>query len=926
MSKIFISHSSHDNAKALALAQWLEQQGWADYFLDIDPKPIRGLLPGDRWQAALKAAQDRCEAVVFLISPAWRDSKWCLAEFLQAKQIGKPVFGVMIEPTPLDSLPKEMTAEWQLCDLVMGAEQQRFHVSQDQIVPPTDVSFAGMGLAKLKQGLQKAGLDPSAFPWPPPNKPDRLPYRGLKALEAEDAAVFFGREASLIRALDTLRRMEESGEPCFVILGASGAGKSSFLRAGLWPRLMRDDRHFVPLPVVRPERAAISGQSGLLESLEKTFRDYKAPKTRAALRETLAKPDGLVELLVEVQTLAQKRLGSEAAPPTIVIGIDQAEELFGKEGHDEAGQLLDFLSRLIQPNTGGGSGASLSAPRVVILAAIRSDSYEQLQTAPALAGIRQTPFSLPPLAPAEYKMVIEGPAAWATAAGHKLTIEPALTEQLLKDAEGADALPLLACILERLLIDYGADGNLLLKEYEALGGLQGSIEAAVHETWKDPGREPAIPADEATRRVFLDKVFPALVMLDHEADKPKRRVATWMHLPPETHSLLERLVAARLLLKDRRKLADGQEAVVVEVTHEALIRHWPHLKSWVDTNREFLAWQQRLNTTMKRWERSQKPVGLLLRGLPLQEALGWLNKNPDRFSDDERRFVLASQERRTKERVAAAIGAAFLLWLIGGTTWLWQKGYNLDQASLKIESLVVSIHVPPQMVPISDGTFQMGDVEKLGDSWRNPVHSVTVRPFAMGKYEVTFEEYDRFAIATGRRLPEDQSWGRGKRPVINVSWDDAKAYAAWLSVQTQIAYRLPSESEWEYAARSGAKQEVWAGTSEESQLGEYAVFLDNSGNRTAEVGTKQANGFGLHDLSGNVWEWVEDCAHSTYDKAPLDGSAWLEANGGDCGRRVLRGGSWLNIPENLRVSYRLWNVTFNRSTNLGFRLVQDPNP
>jgi formylglycine-generating enzyme required for sulfatase activity len=616
-------------------------------------------------------------------------------------------------------------------------------------------------------------------------------------------------------------------------------------------------------------------------------------------------------------------LGSEAAPPTIVIGIDQAEELFGKEGHDEAEQLLDFLSRLIRQAVGGGSSGLIPVPRVVILAAIRSDSYEQLQTAPALAGIRQTPFSLPPLAPAEYKMVIEGPAARATAAGHKLTIEPALTEQLLKDAEGADALPLLAFILERLLIDYGADGDLRLKEYEALGGLQGSIEAAVNETWKDPGGEPAIPADEATRRLFLDKVFPALVMLDHEADKPKRRVATWMHLPPETHSLLERLVAARLLLKDRRKLADGQEAVVVEVTHEALIRHWPHLKSWVDTNREFLAWQQRLNTTMKRWERSQKPVGLLLRGLPLQEALGWLKKNSDRFSDDERRFVLASEERRTKERVAAAIGAAFLLWLIGGTTWLWQKGYDLDQAALKIESLVVSIHVSPQMVPISDGTFQMGDVEKLGESWRNPVHPVTIKPFAMGMYEVTFEEYDAFAITTGRRLPEDQGWGRGRRPAINVSWDDAKAYAQWLSQQTGTRYRLPSEAEWEYAARGGAKQEVWAGTSDQSRLGDYAVFMENSGNRTAEVGTKQANGFGLHDLSGNVWEWVEDCAHSTYDKAPQEGSAWLEANGGDCGQRVIRGGSWDGKPGTLRLSDRYRSDTDIRYIDLGFRLVQD---
>ncbi len=157
------------------------------------------------------------------------------------------------------------------------------------------------------------------------------------------------------------------------------------------------------MPVVRPERAAISGQSGLLESLEKTFREYKVPKTRAELRTMLEKPDGLIELIVEVQTLAQKRLGSGAPPPTIVIGIDQAEELFSKEGTEEAGHLLEFIGRLIGQAGHQPPGGGRPALRVMVLAAIRSDSYEQLQTAPTLTGIRQTPFNLPPLAPAEYK-------------------------------------------------------------------------------------------------------------------------------------------------------------------------------------------------------------------------------------------------------------------------------------------------------------------------------------------------------------------------------------------------------------------------------------------------------------------------------------------------------------------------------------------
>ncbi|MEQ1847861.1 MAG: SUMF1/EgtB/PvdO family nonheme iron enzyme, partial [Nitrospira sp.] len=191
------------------------------------------------------------------------------------------------------------------------------------------------------------------------------------------------------------------------------------------------------------------------------------------------------------------------------------------------------------------------------------------------------------------------------------------------------------------------------------------------------------------------------------------------------------------------------------------------------------------------------------------------------------------------------------------------------------------------------------------------------------KYEVTFKEYDAFAIATDRDLPSDQQWGRDRRPVINVAWDEANAYAEWLSGETGKHYRLPTESEWEYAARSGAK-DVWAGPSNDTELGEYAVFLNSASNGTTKVGTKKGNGFGLHDLSGNVWEWVEDCAHLTYLGVPNDGAAWLGTPEGNCKQHVGRGGSWDNHSGYLRVSYRTGTHADYRSANLGFRLAQDP--
>jgi formylglycine-generating enzyme required for sulfatase activity len=467
---------------------------------------------------------------------------------------------------------------------------------------------------------------------------------------------------------------------------------------------------------------------------------------------------------------------------------------------------------------------------------------------------------------------------------------------------------------------------LLLKEYKALGGLQGSIAAAVKEAWKNPGHDPVIPSDNASRRTLLHQVFPYLVMLDHEADKPKRRVATWSLLPPETYPLLERLVAARLLLKDRRTLADGQEDVVVEVAHEALIRHWALLENWVEANREFLAWEHRLRGAIRHYEERHKNTDFLLRGFALTEAQEWVKKQPNSVSPEARAFVTASQKKRARDQFVTGLIATLLGIVMSGTIWLWQKGYSVEQAFLKIRSVFISIHVPPQMVPIPGGIFQMGDVDLEEAAWGIPVHPVRIKPFKLGKYEVTFEEYDRFAITEGRPLPNDQGWGRSRRPVIYVSWEEAKAYAEWLSQKMGSHYRLPTEAEWEYAARSGAKQEVWAGTSEKSHIGNFAVLGSNSGKHTSIVGEKEPNGFELHDMSGNVWEWIEDCWHENYSGAPEDGTAWQEASKGDCGQRILRGGSWLNPTGALRTSNRFRATSPNRNNDIGFRLAQDVAP
>jgi formylglycine-generating enzyme required for sulfatase activity len=176
------------------------------------------------------------------------------------------------------------------------------------------------------------------------------------------------------------------------------------------------------------------------------------------------------------------------------------------------------------------------------------------------------------------------------------------------------------------------------------------------------------------------------------------------------------------------------------------------------------------------------------------------------------------------------------------------------------------------MVVLPAGTFTMGSPED--EPGRNidegPQHKLALDEFAIGRHEVTFAEYDAFCEATGREKPDDQGWGRGRRPVINVSWEDARAYAQWLSEESGANYRLPTEAEWEYAARAESDTAYAFGNAEE-KLDAYAWYFINSGGKAHPVGGKKPNPWGLHDLHGNVWEWVNDWyADDYYQNSPGD--------------------------------------------------------
>jgi WD40 repeat protein len=660
MSRIFLSHSSENNAEAVGIRDWLVEEGWDDVFLDLDPE--RGIVAGERWERALYEAASRCEAVLFLVSRAWLDSRWCQKELTLADKLNKRLFGVLIEKFDPTELPADLSKAWQIVDLASGRDHRLFRITLPRTHEESNFTFSREGLRRLKAGLVKAGLDPRFFDWPPQSDPDRAPYRGLRPLEAEDAGIFFGRDAPIVEALDQLRGMRDAAPPRFLaVLGASGAGKSSFLRAGLFARLDRDDRAFLPLQIIRPERAAITGESGLLRALETALDAAGMGMARSKLRTAIS---GGVETLRPVLTaLVEAKTpktdtGQTPDKPTVVISVDQGEELFRSEGHKEAQQLLELLAGLLTQDT----------PALIALIAIRSDSYAQLQEAKPLDGVAKRAFDLGPMPRGSYTEVINGPATRLANTPRPLKIEAALVGALLADIEAGgakDALPLLSFTLERLYLENRGAGGLTLADYQALRGIKGSIEEAVEHAMEAADSDESIPKDRAARLALLRHgIIPWLADIDPEAGAPRRRVARVSEVPAESWPLLRNLVEQRLLTTDQ----DAQTGeTTIEPAHEALLRQWSLLEGWLADDSELLAVLEGIKRAARDWRHSAKSTAWLTHSADRLTAAEQLSQRPDlaakldppdreylaacRKAEDERR---AAEERQRKAELVAA--------------------------------------------------------------------------------------------------------------------------------------------------------------------------------------------------------------------------------------------------------------------------------
>ncbi|MFF0633698.1 TIR domain-containing protein [Nocardia sp. NPDC004151] len=631
MARIFLSHSSRDNRQAIALKAWLVAQDPAladEIFLDLDPDT--GIAPGVRWKDALVRATSRCEAVICLLSEHWDSSPECRTELRTAENLNKRIFAARLEPF----VSRESTREWQQFDLFPAGPATAVPVTGG---PP--VEFATEGLRRLWRGLREAGIGAEYFEWPPTGDPGRAPYRGWAPFDAVDAAVYFGRDAQIVRGLDMLRGMRTSRvENLFVILGPSGTGKSSFLRAGLLPRLRRDDRHFLVLDIVRPERAAVTGPVGLAASLYAVRRRLGLTQpTLGAIKAACASDlTRVATWLREAQDAATAGTpdSSDTVPPTIVLPVDQAEELFGSEAGREAGLFQSILAHLVDDGLD-----------IIAALTIRADRYEPLQTSPALAAVKSVVFDeLRPLQPARFAEVVRGPAERATAAGSPLTVREDLVERLLADcADSANPLPLLSLTLWRLYLDYAAAGELTSADYTTMGGMAHVVESEI---------DSILAQDDSERQQQLAHLraafVPWLATIASDNDQPLRRIARLTDLPAASRPLIAAFVDHRLLVQDER----GGETTI-EVALESLLSEWPALAQWLREEAADLRTADGLDRAATEWESSGRDDAWLIEGTRLSEAekVAATPGFADRLAC-AREYLAASRQRQDAEIAA----------------------------------------------------------------------------------------------------------------------------------------------------------------------------------------------------------------------------------------------------------------------------------
>jgi formylglycine-generating enzyme required for sulfatase activity len=758
------------------------------------------------------------------------------------------------------------------------------------------------------------------------------PYRGLEAMDEKDSDYFFGRTRETVKAINAL-----AAHRLALLIGNSGVGKSSLARAGVlaalkrqawpvpapathaWPAVFQNSRQWCLLsfkPGGEPLKALVEC---FLETWQFAATDPERVRQQHRWIELLR--DGKAKLSDLIAATERRRTElDQPKPPGFFLYVDQGEELYGCAVAVQRRRFCELLAQ------------ALPDPRLRAMMSLRSDFLGHLRSDESLFAARQQ-IDVPALGETELREVVSRPAQLLGARFETEALIDIIACRAADDpVKNVGALPLLSYTLEgmwRQMVRRG-DGTLrLAPESFDLGGVL--VDRANAFLTTHPGTETAL------RRVLTLRCAAV-----HGDGEPTRRRAPRDEFSEEEWRLVGELAGGpdRLLVI----VTTGTGESYAEVAHEAIFRRWHKLCEWIAADREFLVWRSALEAARRAWQGApvRSKGAALLMGYALAQAQSWEAKRGEDVPAADRTFILQSRQaaQRRLLRAQALVGVLVATIIAGAAAWwshdwLKERSYALtsvhpleaaQESALKPQANFQECRDCPEMIVVPAGGFMMGSPAGQGPHDEHPQHEVTIaKRFAVAKNELTFAEWDACA-AHGDCVPHvgDGGWGRGRQPAINVSWDDAQTYVAWISRITGMKYRLLSEAEYEYAARAGTQTAYPWG----DDIGTNNADCDGCGSQwdgrqTAPVGSFAANRFGLYDMVGNVWEWVEDCYHDSYNGAPTDGLAWTA---GDCSSRVVRGGSWVGKPGVLRSANRFGLATDYQSTLLGFRLARTLSP
>ena len=796
----------------------------------------------------------------------------------------------------------------------------------------------------LKKSLAKPNdeLVPSGIRWH-----QGSPFRGLLSFELEHAPVFFGRVRACNELRELLARQVDRGTAFVLVVGASGSGKSSVVKAGLLPDLklqgMVERVALVRHAIFRPSEAAGDLLGGLAaailsptalpelialqcdhDSLTETLRDAPA-QTKLPIRQALTMASQAGEL-------------TEIAEARLVIVVDQLEELFTLDGVTQD-QREAFVAAL----------EALAKNRLVwVIATMRSDFFDRLERLPGLLALSsgEARYVLAPPESPEIGQIIRQPAREAGLSFDDADGRP--LDEVIRQAAARDpgALPLLSFLMDQLWQRRSDAGVLTFAAYAELGGLEGALGRRAEEVFA--AQPPEVAA-------ALPTILRALVTVGQGAKATAYARAAPMSKFPEgspARALIKAFLdpKARLLVADdavdavparphdaqgheeARPAVDGQPrratgGAQVRIAHEALLSHWPRAKEQIAADSRDLELLGRLENAAARWRESDKKHRdslVLPRGLPLTEAVDLMRRWGAELSGEVMEFVRQSRRvarQRRQRSVLAMTGAVASLPILAGIVW----AVMVWQGVRAVEKTMAFVAVPA-------GCFTMGTpTDEAGRFDHEVQHKVCVQAFEMGEYAVTQEEWRRVMVEN----PDPARFKGDRHPVEMVSWDDARSFVWRMRFFGKHNYRLPTEAEWEYAARAGTTTTwFWGNKLEDGcpyanirdltyktkhfDVDEAIVGCEDGFDETAPGGSLQPNPFGLFDMIGNVFQWMEDC-YGDYANAPTDGSA---AESDNCKNRIIRGGSWTAKPRFTRSGSRDYYSPGNRNDVVGFRLAR----